>query len=387
MDYKEFSLDAIKGKKALIIDDNQENIKLLGTVLQKSDMKIAIARNGEKGVETAKLFNPDIIFMEVNMPGMDGYEATKLIKADPLLTDIPVVFVTARKDIEDMIKGYSVGGIDYLEKPFNRIQLIIKMVTYIELYENRKELKKLNSELKRADESKNKFVSLISHDLRSPLGGILGMMKQLVENKDLFTPEEIDETVDTLYGSLQKQYTFLEDLLKWGNMQIGRYKLSKSLLPLTLFFNHIKSLYELSAKNKSISLTYDIQENLQIDVDQTMFNSAIGNIYSNALKFTEEGGSISAKAIEHEGFAEITITDTGVGMMQSVADNLFDPAHFHTTKGTGNESGSGLGMLLVGEVVKVHGIEINAYSEQGKGTKIIIKIPLPEENTDSTNND
>jgi signal transduction histidine kinase len=369
-------LEILRDKKILIVDDIPENLKVLGTLLRKTGVDISIAVNGEKGVEIAKTIVPDLILMDVNMPVLTGYDACKLIKEDPDICDIPLIFLTARDDRDDMINGYNLGAIDYITKPFNHTELIMKLVNYLTLRQRSVELEESNRQLKAADAAKNKFVSIISHDLRSPMGGILGLTRILNEDADSLTKEEREEFTSSIYQTLRRQYNFMEDLLKWGNMQIGRYELKPDEIDLTMFIENIKELYSSNIMNKEIDFIVDIEKGLAINVDTTMFNSALTNIVSNCIKFTPQKGVISIKANSDDtDNVHISLKDSGVGMEQVIADHIFDPEHFHTTKGTEMEGGSGLGMVLVGDVIRIHNGSIKAISHPGNGTEFRLIIP------------
>lgn len=217
---------------------------------------------------------------------------------------------------------------------------------------------------------------MISHDLRSPMGGILGLTKILSEESDTLTKQEQVEFTTSIYETLQRQYNFMEDLLKWGNMQIGRYELNPTEIDLSMFIDNIKGLYSSNIVNKEIDFITDIEQGLKIDVDPTMFNSAIANIISNCIKFTPQKGHITFTAKTNEnGHVFIVIEDSGIGMEQVIADHIFDPEHFHSTKGTEQEGGSGLGMVLVGDVIRIHNGTIKAISQAGNGTEFQITIP------------
>jgi len=375
MNFSGTNMEVLKNRKILVVDDIPENLKILGTLLRKTGCLLSIATDGQKGVETAKALVPDLILMDINMPGMSGYEACKAIKADPELADIPLIFLTARSDTDDMVHGYSLGALDYITKPFDHTELVMKLVNYMSLKVGREKLLDANQALKTADAAKNKFVSIISHDLRSPMGGILGLMKILVDERNSLSKEEADEFILSIYDTLKRQYEFMEDLLKWGNMQIGRYELKPVDIDLNLFFNNIHELYKSNTINKQISVATDIEPDLKIIADPTMFNSAIANIMSNCIKFTPQGGSISITGATENNEIIISIKDSGVGMEQVIADHIFDPEHFHTTKGTEQEGGSGLGMVLVGDVIKIHKGKIKAISSPGVGTQFIITLP------------
>lgn len=368
--------EILKNRKILVVDDIPDNLKILGTLLRKTGANLSIATDGQKGVDTAKAVLPDLILMDINMPNMSGYEACELLKKDTDTKDIPLIFLTARSDTNDLVKGYELGALDYITKPFDHTELLMKLTNYMTLKINTEKLKEANESLKLADSAKNKFVSMISHDLRSPMGGILGLMKILVEERSTLSEGEIKEFSESIYETLERQYEFMEDLLKWGNMQIGRYELNPETIDLTLFFDRISSLYQSNSRNKEINITKDIEPGLTIVADPTMINSAIANIVSNCLKFTPSGGvvSIQAKALGTDK-VRISIKDTGVGMEQVIADHIFDPQHFHTTKGTDKESGSGLGMVLVGDVIRIHQGTIKAISSPGEGTEFVIEIP------------
>lgn len=370
-----FIEDSFKDFKVLIVDDVQENIKVIGTFLRRTGIKISIAQNGEQAIKTAESVMPDIIIMDINMPVMDGYQATKIIKSNETTREIPVIIATARAMTEDIIEGYKVGAVDYVTKPINPTELVLKIATQLELRKKTIELKKTNEDLQDANYTKDKFVSLISHDLRSPFSGILGLFDVLEKDFDTLEKDEVREYIDALNHSLHGHYNLMENLLKWGNFQIGRFKVNKSSENVYSLIERCMNNFKLSAQNKSIDLTIEGDNPLIFSFDQQMTYSIIHNLISNALKYTNEGGTISVKIDSDERFVLLSVSDTGLGMGQEVIEKLFKPGELRTTPGTRNESGTGLGLVLCKEMALKQGGDISVDSKVGHGTTFTIKLP------------
>ena len=243
-----------------------------------------------------------------------------------------------------------------------------------ELVEITTQLEFSEEKLKNAVAEKDKFFSIIAHDLKSPFTALLGFSEILVEEADELSKEEVKEFSTHLRNAIVGLYKLLENLLTWSRLQRG--KISKELADLDLkeLINEIFSVFQENARQKKIELETNLESPLIIQADKMMIETIIRNLVANALKFTPEGGKISVIVEEDADFVKISVKDTGVGMPESIKNKLFKIDEHVTTRGTNDEKGTGLGLILSKEFVEKHGGKIWVESEEGKGSTFIFTI-------------
>lgn len=238
------------------------------------------------------------------------------------------------------------------------------------------EIEQMTKKLIATNADKDRFVSILAHDLRSPFHALLGLLKMLNENIGSFTIDQIAQFIKVLYESTNNTYHFLEDLLKWAQLQKMPFNPSK------IAFSHIWpdvfNTIEAGANTKNISIINNIPSDLMIYADSNMLKTMLRNLISNALKFTHQGGSITLSSIETDQGVNLSVTDTGVGMAQNVSSKLFDITNKFTTNGTLNEKGSGFGLVLCSELVERHNGRIWVESELDKGSVFTFLLPYAE---------
>lgn len=352
----------------MIVDDIPENLQVLGSIFAAKKANLIVAQDGETAISNAKEEIPDIILLDIAMPGTNGFDVCRALKADPTTRDIPIIFVTAKTSTEDLQKGFEMGAVDYVTKPFNPSELIMRVSNHLELSKSKKALEKLLDD-------KNKFISLVAHDIKSPLSGVKALMGILVDEFDTMDEDEKKEIVVSLYESIINQYSFVDDLLKWGQLQLNHVKLHKEIVTPEHIISSIISVLKLNAMNKSVSLSSDIRTDKKIFADATHVENAISNLVSNAIKFSPKESSITFGVDYSDEMIVISVKDNGVGMSDSDKDKLFKKNVIHTTPGTNDEKGTGLGLLLTKEMVEKNGGQIWFESELGIGTTFFVSFP------------
>lgn len=265
-----------------------------------------------------------------------------------------------------MKKGHEPEDTDIIEAFVNQATIAL----------NRKNaedaLKKSEQQLKDSVAAKDKFFSIISHDLRSPYQGILGYLDIITENFEEISFEELSMVLNNLKGLITNQYNLLENLLKWANIQRGKSTINKKQVALKQIVDKILGAISINAEKKGINLFTEIEENFIIEADIEMLKSIINNLVSNAIKFTKRGGSINIYAVNKKGVKYFSVADDGVGMSQAEVESLFKIDKQKSSLGTEKEKGTGLGLILCKEFVDLHGWTIKVDSKIGVGTKFTI---------------
>ena len=270
-----------------------------------------------------------------------------------------LVTVTAIRDNEDKII-YLVGQIQNLTQIKNA----------------EKELKKYAEKLNGLNSSKDKFFSIISHDLRSPFNALLSNSEYVATSYDELTPDEVKESVKNIYGSAKKIYELVRNLLEWSQVQLGRLEVQKCEINLCDLSEKVISLYKEFTDNKKILIKNEISKNISVYADRNMIETIMRNLFSNAAKFTPNNGSIKISAAEKENFAEISIADTGMGISAEDQKRLFRIDEQFNTEGTESEKGTGLGLILSKEFVELNGGKISVVSKLNSGSKFRFTVPL-----------
>ena len=366
----------------LIVDDIPKNLQVLSNILNIEGYQISFASNGKQALSILETTIPDIILLDIMMPEMDGFEVCKLIKSNSFTQNIPIIFLTGKADTDDIVKGLKLGAVDYITKPFNSAELLSRIRTHIELKFSRDAIVKYNERLLQAQEelrqlnaSKDKFFSIIAHDLRGPFSGFLGLSELLAEEYKELEPVEISQIAESMNKAAKRLFSFLENLLEWSRTQMGRMEYNPTKLDIFETAIRIIGLFTANADEKGISLESKIEKNTFVVADNNMLNTIVRNLVSNALKFTHSGGKITISADEiSDNEIMISVSDTGIGIKAEDIQKIFKIDSKFTTPGTSNEQGTGLGLILCKEFVEKHGGELFIESAVGKGTKFYFNL-------------
>ncbi|MGO4771218.1 sensor histidine kinase [Flavobacterium sp. W22_SRS_FK3] len=225
-------------------------------------------------------------------------------------------------------------------------------------------------------DDKNQFFSIISHDLRGPLGSAVSLSELLVEDIEKYSREEIREVSETLYRSNKNVYKLLENLLEWSRVQTGMITFSPKKIMLNTLINENIELNIHAALNKNINLLFESAEFIEVEADKNMIDTILRNLLSNAVKFTGKNGEVKVKLVKTDQKVEISITDNGIGIPDDIKEKLFKINRKVIQKGTENEAGSGLGLLLCNEFINIHQGKIWVESKHEKGSVFKFTLPL-----------
>ncbi len=224
--------------------------------------------------------------------------------------------------------------------------------------------------------SKDKFFSIISHDLKSPFNSILGFSEILAEQVKEKNLEAIEEYAEIIQNSSQHAMDLLSNLLEWSRSQTGRMEFNPRNIEISLLINEVTELLNDMAQQKSITILKELPQNVRVFVDKAMIDTILRNLISNSIKFTNPGGTIIVSTVQKQNELKVTVSDNGVGMNENTISKLFRIGENYSTKGTQNEMGTGLGLILCKEFIEKHGGKIWAESEVEKGSKFCFTIPI-----------
>lgn len=365
--------------KILIVDDVTSNVLLLKILLTNEKFQICTASNGHQCVEVARSEHPDLILLDVMMPELNGFDTAVILKKDPLTADIPIIFLTALNSPSDLVHGFQVGAHDFLTKPFNKEELIMRVMHQISLVAAKRYIIEQNEKLKRIISNRDKMYSVIAHDLRSPMASIRMVLNLCV---NVVTPDMVGEEIFGLLDKANREseetHDLLDNLLKWTKSQTGRLEVAYQNLELNDIVPGVVDIFTMIAEMKKIKLQYiPSEEHLKVRADNDMMKTVVRNFISNAIKFTPEGKGIEVFYKKSGEFAKISVRDHGVGIAPERIDTLFHKGE--TTYGTGGEEGSGLGLQLCADFARKNGGDVMVESTLGEGSTFSFLVPLLKE--------
>lgn len=357
--------------RILIIDDLKDNLDIVGKILIEAGYDVKVAESGAIGVELCRVSEFDLLLIDVRMPDMDGFQTYEGIRNVSLCRQVPVLFFVAKTDYENVPKVFEVGGVDVISKPFQRDELLARVCSHVEIHQQRKQLMELNA-------TKDRLLSILAHDLKNPFSALLGFSEMLLEEHEHMDVETRREQISWIYSASKNTYALLENLLTWVRSQFGGLKIEIHPLILKDIVHETLADMEGHARKKGISLQQDQLANFTVLADRNMLATVLRNLVSNAIKFTKAGGSVklSAHVVSVSGKLQVVVADSGVGIPEKKLNTLFEVTKNRSTRGTDNETGTGLGLLLCKEFVEKTNGQIWATSEVGSGSELHFTIPL-----------
>jgi len=315
------------------------------------------------------------------LPDISGVEICRSIKNDPELSSVFVLLLSGMKtESENISEGLESGADGYLIKPIKNRELLARVEAAIRIIQAEREITLKNNELLKINMEKDKFFSIIAHDIRNPLSSFLGLTEIMAEKMSGLTLEEMQDISVKMRNSAANLSRLLENLLEWSRMQQGLLPFNPGPVHLLPLIDESIEMVLGQARDKGIDITFDIPDDLKVNADTNMLQTIIRNLVSNAVKFTSKGGRVrlSSKTIDGTS-VEIAIQDSGIGMSGEIVKQLFLFDARTNRKGTEGEPSTGLGLLLCKEFIEKHQGSIRIESEEGIGSTFFITFPYNSE--------
>jgi two-component system, sensor histidine kinase and response regulator len=316
---------------------------------------------------------------------MNGFDVCRTLKEEDYFKEIPVIFITAAEEIESLINGFKAGGVDYVIKPFRKEELIMRIRTHFDLKITHDKLVATTITLMELNKVKDKLFSIIGHDLRSPIGSVKMVLEFM--SKGIIDPTKDDvfkNTVNDLIKTTDGVFNLLDNLLSWAKLGSGNLDSIPENISLYEAVNSNINLWKTGISNSNISIVNTIDKSHIVFADLNILKTIIRNLFSNAMKFTPKGGTISFDSLLIDRFVQICISDTGKGMTKEIIDKVLDSTIYYTTQGVNNEQGSGLGIKLCKDFIEKSGGKIWIESEPGKGTSVFFTLLAPDPNVENS---
>ena len=362
-------MNKVENKLILVIDDNPMNVLLACKTVENFGFRTISAESGASGIACLENEIPSLILMDIMMPEMDGYEACREIKKVDKWKEIPIIFLTANMHTENLLEGFAAGGVDYITKPFKGEELNVRIKNHIELAESRSTILEMNR-------SRDKLYSIIAHDVRSPLSGILQTLDAIDQGYINPNSEDFKEIIHQLKNRTKDTSTLLSSLLEWTRAQDPTKTIQQKQTNIQQLINICAHLLESNAQNKGISISINIDDKIEAFCDEVTIHTVFRNLISNAIKFTKNDGTISIEGKQSEDTVSIKVQDSGIGMSAEAIENIFEKNQHFTSTGTANESGTGLGLMLVKDFVRMNKGSIRVESTIGAGTIFTVELPV-----------
>lgn len=353
----------------LIVDDNPNNVQLLKAVMTMRGFDVLVAKNGLHALETVKAELPDIILLDIMMPEMDGFEACQKLKESPATKNIPIIFLTAKSHIDDIMKGFELGAVDYITKPFSSNELVARVEIHLKLKFSQETVIRQRNELR-------EMVQILCHDLSNPLGAVISSF-ELSE----YDPSYLDKNKQLILSYIRKQYEIIGLVRELRSIAEEKSVFNLTPVDVTKAVNEsIETLqYQLSRKN--IKAVVSLEEKTYVLAEKvSLINSVLNNLLTNAIKFSYPDSIITVASQKKNGKVLVSISDKGMGIPIDLKNKIYSIDRRNTRFGTMGEKGTGFGMPLVKKFVTEYGgtIDIDSRDEneypQDHGTLITLSL-------------
>jgi signal transduction histidine kinase len=366
----------LTGRRILAVDDDRINLRIIGGILRHEGYELAEAGSGEQALEVYAEFQPNLVLLDVMMPGIDGFATCRTLKTSYGDKCAPVIFVTAKSEADDVVMGFEAGGVDYLTKPFRPKEVVARIRTHLSNQQLVEQQKLLVEQLSKANAAKDRFLGMCAHDLRNPLSSIRGLAELMVEDAIGPLSTEQREIVQTIHGASQSMLQLVNELLDVATIEAGHLKLAKeptSVAEIVERSVHLSSI-EAAKKNTRIEMV-KIGSDPMVDVDRNKIRQVVDNLISNAVKYSPRGSVITVVIHSDATGAGFAVRDSGPGIPDSERHKLFKDYGRLSAVPTGGEKSTGLGLAISRKIVEAHDGTIGVENIPGRGAEFVVRLP------------
>jgi two-component system sensor histidine kinase/response regulator len=361
------------GGVVLVVDDIARNVQLVGATLTREGYEVLIATSGEMALERLQARLPDLVLLDLMMPGIDGLEVCRRIKQDPRTLNLPVIFLTAANEAEIAAKALTEGAVDFINKPFNTAELLARVRTHVDL-------KRTRDELQRIIVQKNELMSAVAHDLKNPISSVR-FSAHMLRDEGLKAPDPRAELVDTIVDACDGLLKFIQDRLERSAAEAKLSQLQSETIDVGEVIKHVVriNLATAHAKQQRLVCATELDNLPAVRADFHALGQVLGNLVSNAIKFSLPGTTVTIEAGIDANASDrfrITVRDQGPGLTVEDAKDLFKPYRRLSARPTAGESSTGLGLSIARDIMASMEGSIDCSSEPGKGAAFWITLPI-----------
>lgn len=362
----------------MIVDDAPASLQLLFHLLDKQGYRIAAFTDASEALAAAEKAPPDLIMMDIRMPGLDGLEACRRLKAHARLGDIPVLFISMLDEPERIVQAFAAGGADYVIKPFQPEVVLARVNAHLRLRSLFLESRQCRLELEQADIEKEKIRSLILHDIKEPMSLLTIAAGMLADPEESLSGQDIHDVAGQIQTGLKRVHALLDDLVQCARIgQAGIECAPKTLSLRALVECCLRTLLPTALK-KDIRIDANIAPDVLVRADPDMIDTVLRNLILNAVKYSRRGAGVTVSSERDADMVRIAVRDEGMGMDQAMLDKVFTISKDKLQLGSEGERGVGLGLLLCKRFVQRHGGRIWLESQRWQGTTAFLTLPAAD---------
>jgi two-component system sensor histidine kinase/response regulator len=364
----------------LVVDDNEMNVELLSNMLERYHYRVVTSLSGQESLRLVKDENPEIILLDINMPQMSGYEVCRRLKAEPETADIPVIFISALDDTDNIVQGFDAGGVDYILKPFKFREVLARVETQLTLYRQKLKIDEMRQrerqQFETMDGFRKQFIGSATHDLKNPLFVVSGYTDMLDMLPMIRENEQAKGFITLIRRGISKMNTLVHDMLDLLQLEAAG-ELEKSPCDFAQFLSESVEDMRRSAEKKKLQfVVYPPDEAATIHIDVQRMERVMDNLVSNAIKYTPEGGSVEIIGKVGHTTVVIEVVDTGLGIPDEALPTIFQPFVRVNHEEHMEQEGTGLGLSIVKTIVEQHEGKVEVESTEGKGSTFRITLPM-----------
>ena len=364
----------------LIVDDTLANLRLLTDMLREQGFKVRGAPNGSIALNAVRSNRPDLVLLDINMPGMDGYEVCRQLKADRQTCNVPIIFLSALDEVLDKVRAFEVGGIDYITKPFQLEEVLVRIETHLKLKQLQEQLQqakevaeRARNEADRANRAKSAFLANMSHEIRTPMNAILGYAQILGSDSALSAMQR--QAVRTIETSGDHLLSLINDVLDLSRIEAGREELLLADFDLRAVVQTLDDMFELHCEQKNLNWKVDADlPPLWVHGDEKKLSQVLINLLGNAVKFTEAGEVVLKVSARPEHRYSFEVIDTGPGIPLDRQEAIFEP--FQQDERGRQKGGTGLGLAIARQHAGLMGGRLEVESELDQGSRFFFTLKL-----------
>ncbi len=363
--------------RILLVDDDRATRMLIHNVLKANGFEVQEAASGEEAVKLLPTVNPDIVLLDVLMEGMNGFEACPALKKLPGMKDVPIIFLTGRSDTKAVLEGFKAGASDYITKPFRPPEALARIRTHLKVRELIQKQRQTMGDLEKANTAKNKMMSVVSHDLKNPIGAIRGLAEFLQGGSFGALSEEQHEMVRSIHSAADAMFGLVKDLLDVSLMDNDAISLNFIETDFCSLVIDAVNLHQVSAEKKQITIAYVGPEISPLIVcDRTQARRVLDNLVTNALKFSPSGTTVSVELQVSGEEYMLNVCDQGPGVPEDEKDKLFKHLGRTSNRPTGGEQSTGLGLAICKKIIEAHGGTIGFENQPKGGARFFATFPF-----------